>query len=91
MKSKQQLSEEWDLLVKAAPKLWSIWKHSKSEGVYEVVGYSFLESTLEFMVMYQCIKTFLVFSRPMSEWEEPVVVIGGEVPRFIPWKEEKTS
>ena len=87
MKSKQELLQEDENLNELAPKCLSKWKHSKSGGVYEICGYGFLESTLEYMVRYQCMDTGLVFIRPLAEWEELVSVGEEKVPRFVPHKE----
>ncbi len=89
-KSKQQLSDEFDTLIKGAPAKFSKWQHSKSGGVYEVWNYCFLEKTLEFMVNYICLESGIIFCRPLAEWEQLVMPDDGrKVPRFVPWKEVK--
>ena len=58
-----------------------IYRHYKG-GMYEVIDIARHSETLEVLVIYRNVATGEYWARPISMWNETVVIEGDEVPRF---------
>ena len=63
-----------------------IWRHSKSEKLYKVLGVVKHTETLEDMVVYEALYDHPLskwWARPLAAWVELVDIKGQKVPRFV--------
>ena len=55
-----------------------LWYHLKSQGLYLILGYGKLESTLEEMVIYRSLTTSEIWIRPRLEFEDGRFIIDNQ-------------
>jgi hypothetical protein len=66
------------------PEVGSLWRHSKTGALYEVLLIVWLERTHKPHVCYIAVGSLGAWARPVSEWDELVTVNGESVPCFVP-------
>lgn len=73
------------------PEVGSLWHHSKTGALYEVLLIVWLERTHKAHVCYIAVGSLGAWARPFSEWRELVTINGEMVPRFVPVEKDSNS